>query len=153
MLVRNIRKLFVIFFMVCFLFSFSFNDVYALNGMSRPNVKASSVTYNRVKIYWNNVKSAKGYAVYKYNIDNKAYKYTTKDFGYAKAFGKTISLKYDSKHPDKAVAVSSKNYLVYLVIGLILIIINSLIYIFVRKSILRAIQTVTDLLTRNVEED
>lgn len=92
-------------------------------------------------------------AVYKYNIDNKAYKYTTKDFGYAKAFGKTISLKYDSKHPDKAVTVSSKNYLVYLVIGLILIIINSLIYIFVRKSILRAIQTVTDLLTRNVEED
>lgn len=77
MLVRNIRKLFVIFFMVCFLFSFSFNDVYALNGMSRPNVKASSVTYNRVKIYWNNVKSAKGYAVYKYNSKSKKYTYLT----------------------------------------------------------------------------
>ena len=61
--------------MVCFLFSFSFNDVYALNGMSRPNVKVSSVTYNRVKIYWNNVKSAKGYAVYKYNSKDKNYMY------------------------------------------------------------------------------
>lgn len=57
------------------MFSFSFNDVYALNGMSRPNVKALSVTYNRVKIYWNNVKSAKGYAVYKYNSKDKNYMY------------------------------------------------------------------------------
>ena len=63
--------------MVCFLFSFSFNDVYALNGMSRPNVKALSVTYNRVKIYWNNVKSAKGYAVYKHNSKSKNYMYLT----------------------------------------------------------------------------
>ena len=92
-------------------------------------------------------------AVYKYNINNKTYKYTTKNFGDTKTFNDIILLKYDNKHPDKAVAISSKNYLIDLVIGLVLIIINSLIYIFVRKSILNIIQTINELLTGNVKEN
>ena len=44
-------------------------------------------------------------------------------------------------------------YLIDLVIGLVLIIINSLIYIFVRKSILNIIQTINELLTGNVKEN
>ena len=44
-------------------------------------------------------------------------------------------------------------YLIDLVIGLVLIIINSLIYIFVRKSILNIIQTINELLTENVKEN
>lgn len=92
-------------------------------------------------------------AVYKYNINNKTYKYTTKNFGDTKTFNDIILLKYDNKHPDKAVSISSKNYLIDLVIGLVLIIINSLIYIFVRKSILNIIQTINELLTGNVKEN
>ena len=92
-------------------------------------------------------------AIYKYNINNKTYKYTTKNFGDTKAFNDIILLKYDNKHPDKAIPVSSKNYLIDLVIGLVLIIINSLIYIFVRKSILNIIQTINELLTGNIKEN
>ena len=92
-------------------------------------------------------------AVYKYNINNKTYKYTTKNFGDTKTFNDIILLKYDNKHPNKAVSISSKNYLIDLVIGLVLIIINSLIYIFVRKSILNIIQTINELLTGNVKEN
>lgn len=92
-------------------------------------------------------------AIYKYNINNKTYKYTTKNFGDVKTFNDIILLKYDNKHPDKVVAISSKNYLIDLVIGLVLIIINSLIYIFVRKSILNIIQTINELLTENVKEN
>ena len=92
-------------------------------------------------------------AIYKYNINNKTYKYTTKNFGDVKTFNDIILLKYDNKHPDKVVAISSKNYLIDLVIGLVLIIINLLIYIFVRKSILNIIQTINELLTENVKEN
>lgn len=92
-------------------------------------------------------------AVYKYNIDNKTYKYTTKNFGDVKTFNETILLKYDNKHPDKAMAVYSKNYLIDLVIGLVLIIINSLIYIFVKKSILSIVQIINELLNGNVRKN
>ena len=50
------------------------------------------------------------------------------------------------------VSVESTN-LIDLVIGLVLIIINSLIYIFIRKSILNIIKTINELLTGNVKEN
>lgn len=123
----------------------------AITSKDYLKVEGRKVSYVNCQDTDNNVNTCN--AVYKYNIDNKTYKYTTKNFGDIKTFNETILLKYDNKHPDKAMAVYSKNYLIDLVIGLALIIINSLIYIFVKKSILSIVQIINELLTGNIRKN
>ena len=63
-----------LFFILCFfIVAFCFCNVYASSKLSKPNLKAYSVNYNKVKLSWNKVNKASGYEVYRYNSKSKKY--------------------------------------------------------------------------------